>query len=268
MLNRPRQTATWYRYVLGAGAISALTAVGAAAMWSGWLPSRPLQWNEINGRLNLGQAGAAVRADRPIVVNQWPSAGSVGYQAKVEGSAIGGNAATFAERFPRRDARDDKEKEAARWGGSSKSHLTGTAGRSNLGGSMGGPGGGLGAGGGVAQVPKQSPPSQQNASKASSPAKPSSPGRSGSRGGAPVPSAPAPVPSAPAPPVTTVADLATGIPAASGAPTFVPQLGFGTDPLPAGSPAPVVAATPEPASIMLIGTGLLTAAGLIRRRRQ
>ena len=41
MLNRPRQTATWYRYVLGAGAVIALTAVGAAAMWTGWLPSRP-----------------------------------------------------------------------------------------------------------------------------------------------------------------------------------------------------------------------------------
>jgi hypothetical protein len=261
MLNRPGQTATWYRYVLGAGAIIALTAAGAAAMWSGWLPSRPLQWNDINGRLNLGATGAAVRGERPIVVNRWPSSGSLGYEAKAEGFALGGNSATFAERFPRRDDQGngnrDREKGSARWGSNSKSRLAGTAGRSNLGGGTGGPGGGgLGSGGGVAQVPKGNSSTEPKA-KAPSAARPSSPARPGSRGGTP----------APVPPPPTVGDLATNMPGTGpidGSGIVDPGNGIGIG----GSGGGSLAATPEPASIMLIGTGFLAAAGLVRRRRK
>jgi len=256
MLNRPRQTASWYRYVLGAGAVIALTAVGAAAMWTGWLPSRPLQWNDINGRLNLGDTGAAIRGERPVVVNQWPSAGSLGYQARAEGLAFGNsNAATFAERFARREDRDG-DRGSALWGSNGKSRLTGTSGRSNLAGGIGGASGGLGTGGGVAQVPKQNS-SSDKATKAPSPAKPSSPGHGSSHSGG----APAPVP----PP--TVGDLATNMPGTGpiilGNPG-APGIGIGGG----GGGNPGMAATPEPASIMLIGTGFLAAAGLVRRRRK
>jgi hypothetical protein len=262
MLNRPRQTATWYRYVLGAGAIIAVTAAGAAAMWSGWLPSRPLQWNDINGRLNLGESGTAVRGDRPVVVNRWPSAGPLGYQAKAEGFALGGggNAATFAERFPRREDRGDRERGSARWGSSSKSHLAGTSGRSSFAGGMGGPGGGLGTGGGVAQVPRNGSSAEPKAHVAS-PSRPSSPARPGSRGNSPSPS---PVP--PNENTTTVGDLATNMPG-----TGTIDIGIGDPGSPIGGTGgggSGLAATPEPASIMLIGTGFLAAAGLVRRRRK
>jgi PEP-CTERM motif len=258
MLNRPRRTAAWYRYVLGAGAVIALTAVGAAAMWTGWLPSRPLQWNDINGRLNLGDPGAGVRGERPIIVNQWPSAGALGYQARGEGLTVGGssNAATFAERFARRDDRDDGDKGSARWGAKSKSYLTGTAGRSRVGAGIGGAGGGLGSGGGVAQVPKDSSKTEVKTTKVASSPKPSSPGHSGARGGAPTP--------APAPPAT-VGDLATNIPGTGvniiGAGISGPGIG-----IQAGGNAGL-AATPEPASLILIGTGALAAA-LFRRQRK
>jgi hypothetical protein len=275
MLNRPRH-ASWYRYVLGAGAVIALTAVGAAAMWTGWLPSRPLQWNDINGRLNLGDTGAAIRGDRPIVVNQWPSAGSLGYQARTEGLGFGStNAATFAERFARRDDHDADDRGGAGWGASWRSRLAGTSGRSNFGGGIGGASGGLGTGGGVAQASKQNSSSDKT-SKSPSAAKPSSPGNGGSHGSAPTP--------VPAGNPVTLADLATGIPAlpmpspppltpvgdprGPGAPPIAPDplpLGPSTPPL--APHAPPMAATPEPASIMLIGTGFLAAAGLIRRRR-
>jgi hypothetical protein len=256
MLNRPGQTATWYRYVLSAGAVIALTAVGAAAMWTGWLPSRPLQWNDINGRLNLGDTGAAIRGDRPVVINQWPSAGSLGYQAKAEGLAFRSNAATFAERFARRDDHGDRDRGSASWGANLRSRLTATSGRSNLGGGMGGSGGGgLGSGAGIAQVPKQNSPSAPKVAKTSSPGRPSSSGRPGSSGGG----APVPVP-----PSTTVGDLATGTAAGTGS----LDLGFGPGGSAIGGGGAGIAATPEPASIMLIGTGVLAAAGLVRRRRK
>ena len=109
MLNRPRRTAFWHRYVLGAGAALALTAAGAAAMWTGWLPSRPIQWNDINGRLNLGNAGAAIESQRPIVVNNWPSAGALGYQAKSYGSPLGSeNSLKAAEHAAKREKREAK----------------------------------------------------------------------------------------------------------------------------------------------------------------
>jgi PEP-CTERM motif-containing protein len=263
MLNRPRRTATWYRYVLGAGAVIVLTAVGSAAMWSGWLPSRPLQWNDINGRLNLGNAGAAVRGERPIIVNQWPSAGSLGYQAKAEGLAAGtaaANALKFAERYPRLDDRGDKDKGSARWGASSKGHLADTAGRSNVGGGMGGIGGGLGTGGGVARVPKDPPKVESKAAKAPTPAKPSS-ASSGSRSGGGAAAAPVPA--------TTVGQLAStapGIVASEVAPALG-DAGSGIGGVGSVGGSSGLAATPEPASIVLIGTGAFAAA-LFRRRRK
>jgi len=230
-------------------------------MWSGWLPSRPLQWNDINGRLNLGAAGAAVNGERPIVVNRWPSAGSLGYQAKAEGFAPGGNAATFAERFPRREDRNDREKGSARWGASAKSHLAGTAGRSGFAGGMGGSGGGLGTGGGVAQVPRGNSSAEPKDKKVVSPSKPSSPSRPGPRGGGGTPSP------GPASPTTTVGDLATNGPG-TGAVDLGSGIGDPGRPIGGSGGSSGLAATPEPASIMLIGTGFLAAAGLVRRRRK
>jgi hypothetical protein len=224
-------------------------------MWTGWLPSRPLQWNDINGRLNLGDSGAAPRGERPVVINQWPSAGALGYQARAEGLAFGSNAATFAERFARRDDRGDKDRGSALWGSNLRSRLTGTSGRSGLGAAIGGgTGGGLGSGGGIAQMPKQTSNAEPKVAKTSSPVRPSvgHPGTSG--GGSP----------APAPPSTTVGDLATGTAAGTGS----LDLGFGPGGSAIGGGGAGIAATPEPASIMLIGTGFLAAAGLIRRRRK
>ena len=253
MLNRPRRSATWFRYVLGAGAAIALTAVGAAAMWTGWLPSRPLQWNDINGRLNLGADGAAIRAERPIVVNQWPSAGSLGYQAKAEGGVFaGGDRASFAERFARR-ADVGEKRGGALWGSDSRSRLSSTSGRSALGGGMGGHGGGLGTAGGVA--PAQNGNSAASPKAAKAPAAARSNGRSGSRGGGG--SAPA------GENTTTVGDLATGTTAGTG----TLDLGFGPGE-PVGGGSSGMAATPEPASILLIGSGALAVAGLFRRRRK
>src|SRR4051794_29741286 len=216
MLNRLRRSATWYRYVLGAGAAIALTAVGAAAMWTGWLPSRPLQWNDINGRLNLGADGAAIRGERPIVVNHWPSAGSLGYQAKAEGGVLaGGDRASFAERFARR-ADIGEKKSGALWGSDSRSRLSSTSGRSALGGGMGGHGGGLGTAGGVAPAQNGTGESSPKAEKAA--AAPRSSGHPGSRGGG----APRAVPSA-SENTTTVGDLATGTTGGTG----LLDLGFG-----------------------------------------
>jgi hypothetical protein len=255
MLNRLRRSATWYRYILGAGAAIALTAVGAAAMWTGWLPSRPLQWNEINGRLNLGGSGAAIRGDRPIVVNQWPSAGSLSFQAKAEGGVFaGGERASFAERFARRTDIGER-KAGALWGSDSRSRLSSTSGRSALGGGTGGHGGGLGTAGGVA--PAQNAQHESSAKAAKAPAAPRSSGRPGSRGGGG--GAPAPAGEN----TTTVGDLATGTTAGTG----TLDLGFGPgDPGAGGGSG--MAATPEPASIMLIGSGALAVAGLFRRRRK
>jgi len=264
MLNRPRRSATWYRSIVGAGAAIALTAVGAAAMWTGWLPSRPLQWNDINGRLNLGGGGAEIRGDRPIVVNQWPSAGALGYQARADGALAGGSdrgsdRASFAERFARRPDNDDK-RSGAMWGSDSRSRLSSTSGRSALGGGAGGHGGGLGTAGGAARVQNSSSQSSPKAAKAA-PAAPHSSGRPGSGGSGG--GAPAPVPPA-SENTTTVGDLATGT--AGGTGTL--DLGFGPgDPI-GGGGGSGMAATPQPASLMLIGTGALAVAGLFRRRRK
>jgi hypothetical protein len=261
MLNRPRRTAPWYRYVLGAGAAVALTAVGAAAMWTGWLPSRPIQWNDINGRLNLGNTGAAIESQRPIVVNNWPSAGALGYQAKSNG-AFGASAVKGDEAAKHGDKDKDHDRGFAQWGAGRKAKLTGTAGKSGFGAGGLGHGGGLGtpSGGSIAHnTPASTAPKSSKSASSGAPKASGTHSGSGGGGGA-ITSAPAP---ALAENTTTVGDLATG--AIGGIGTGL-DLGFGPGTSAGGGSS--MAATPEPASIMLIGTGALALAGMLRRRRQ
>jgi hypothetical protein len=108
-------------------------------------------------------------------------------------------------------------------------------------------------------VPKGNSSQEPKAAKAVSPSKPSSPSRPGPRGGTPAPAPPSPT--------TTVGDLASTVPG-TGAVDLGTGIGDPGSPIGGGGGGSSLAATPEPASIMLIGTGFLAAAGLVRRRRK
>jgi hypothetical protein len=223
-------------------------------MWTGWLPSRPIQWNDINGRINLGNTGAAIDRDRPIVVNNWPSAGALGYQARANGSAIAPGSLMASDASEKHG--EIRGENGAKWGlgASSRSKLVGTSDRAGMGAGAGGHGGaGLGTPSGV-RFGQRNGDSGSKAKAAGTSSRSNGPrARSGG--------APSPVP--PSENSTTVGDLATGT-GSTGIGGL--DLGFGND-LPGGGGSGM-AATPEPASIMLIGTGVLALAGIRRRRRK
>lgn len=266
-----RRTATWRRRALGIGALILIFGAGIAAMWTGWLPSRPIQWNDLNGRLVLGPAGADTAVAPQSARAAWPSAPTVRVDKDPLPLAPVGLAADPSSAVLQSD---EARQNGAMWGSGSRSHLTSTSGHSGFGGGGHGGGGGLGAasGAGVTSAARRSgsptlPGGPKAAKSSSSGGSRSGGGGSGGSSNASTSSANTSTPAATfSEQTTTVADLAAGTTPGAGA-NGAMDLGFGGGAggdlgLGGGS----MSATPEPASILLLGTGILSLATMLHRR--
>jgi hypothetical protein len=241
-----------WRRLAATGAVLAMTAAGAAAMWSG-LPSRPIEWNDLNGRLALGQTGAEITPDGPRTAGTWLSH-SAASGPRADLSWLQNVAPALSSGLPAPKADSGPRGSANWWGASRKSELSSTSGRSGMGlGSGKGSGGSMGSGGVASAAKKPATTPAPKAAKANGNGNGNgnrSGGSSGSSGSSGFSSQQTPIGALV--PGVVVADAATGGMDLAGSGGF-----GGGDPM---------APTPEPSSLLLIGTGILGAAGILRKR--